>query len=89
MTVNDKHYCLEALPETGLFPLASVSCRRPNRARPARMAMHPRRAGKAGGKRVRARTGCAAKENIAKENVAKACVAKSPNAAEPIVSDAA
>lgn len=51
--------------------------------------MHPRRAGKAGGKRVRARTGCAAKENIAKENVAKACVAKSPNAAEPIVSDAA
>ncbi|WP_159082931.1 hypothetical protein [Burkholderia mayonis] len=82
MTVNDKHCCLEALPETDLFPLASVSCRRSNRARPARMAMHPRRAskaGKGGEKRVRARTGRAAKENVA----------KSPNAAEPIVSDAA
>ncbi|WP_156521493.1 hypothetical protein [Burkholderia sp. MSMB1589WGS] len=87
MTVNDKHYCLEALPETDLFPLASVSCRRPNGTRPARLAMHPRRAGKAGKggeKRVRARTGRAAKENVAKD-----CVAKSPNAAEPIVSDAA
>lgn len=44
--------------------------------------MHPRRAskaGKGGEKRVRARTGRAAKENVA----------KSPNAAEPIVSDAA
>lgn len=52
--------------------------------------MHPRRAGKAGKagkggeKRVRARTGRAAKENVAKD-----CVAKSPNAAEPIVSGAA
>ncbi|WP_219727586.1 hypothetical protein, partial [Burkholderia humptydooensis] len=75
-----------------LFPLASVSCRRPNGTRPARLAMHPCRAGKAGKggeKRVRARTGRAAKENVAKDCVAKDCVAKSPNAAEPIVSGAA